>query len=104
MSSGSKGQERIEYLGEVSRTEIGRRESVVRGESKTKTTTGFTTTQYTTEGQRQSSNVKTYTSGNTGFGNTQGHTTGLTEVSRQIVGQSDSGYKVGPITTKETSW
>jgi len=107
VSTGSRGgQERIEYLGEVSRTETGRRESVVRGESKTKTTTGYSTTKYTNEGQ--GSNVKTYTSGTTGFGQGlttgyttgfgqglttgyttglgQGLTTGLTEVSRQVVG------------------
>jgi len=65
-------------MGEVSRTETGRRESVVRGEAQTKTTTGYSTTKYTTDGQRGSSNTKTYTSGNLG----QGMTTGLTEVSR----------------------
>lgn len=88
MSSSNRG-ERIEYLGEVSRTETGRRESVVRGEAKTNVTTGFTTTKYSNDG-RSTSNVKTYTSGDIGnssyrisSGNRgQGETTGLVEVSR----------------------
>ena len=81
VSSGFKsGGERVEYMGEVSRTETGRRESVVRGESQQRTSTGISTTKYTTDG-RSSSNLKTYTTGNT---------------------TSTTTY--GPVTTKETSW
>ena len=47
MSSVNRG-ERVEYLGEVSRTETGRRESTVRGESTTKTTISHSKAQYTT--------------------------------------------------------
>jgi len=93
ISSGFKsGGERVEYMGEVSRTETGRRESVVRGESQQRTSTGISTTKYTTEARapsttkyttdgRSSSNLKTYTTGNT---------------------TSTTTY--GPVTTKETSW
>lgn len=42
LSSVNRG-ERVEYLGEVSRTETGRRESVVRGEPTTKTTVSHNT-------------------------------------------------------------
>lgn len=42
--SSQKREERVEYLGEVSRTETGRRESVVRGQPKTTVTTTHQTT------------------------------------------------------------
>ena len=56
--------------------------------------------------------VTTYSSGNVDNNQTGswtqtkglGNTTGLVEVSRTVVGQTDTGYITGPVTTKESSW
>lgn len=96
ISTSQRRDERIEYMGEVSRQETGRRESVVRGQPSTKVTTTFVTNQ--TSGNKSGLNesqVKVISS------NSRDH--GWNKVTRTVVEQRDSRHQVLPTTVKRTS-